>query len=265
MQLIQDALRAGHAPVHRRAAGERVLVAGGGGALGSAVVEALLSERHFAQVSVLVTQALNTALPGLKPVLWRPGSSVAQAGDPATRTALVIFDRERHANGRELPFMRPEPAGLPALAAWLKTSGVRHLVIVLPHAPATLPQALKHGLANLDEQQVANLGFEHLVFMRSAQASAAVRAEHPMQRVADWVLSQLLLMVPQRDQPVRAHKVAQFAAHIAALLSASPPGTRVVPPEAVWEAAQASDLAGWARDWLHGHERPNSPIKPMRM
>lgn len=265
MSLIHDALRAGHTPpAHRRAAGARVLVAGGAGSLGAATLEQLLASRAFVQVSVLVTQPLSTALLGLTPVLWAPTQSTVVA-PAADETALIVFDRARHANGREQAFMRPDPARLPALAAWLKARGVRRLLVVLPHAPASLPQALKQGLANLDEQAVAQLGFDHLVFMRSAQAADRAAAAHPVQRVADWVLAQMQLMVPVRDRPVRAAKVAQFAAQLAAALPSAPPGTRVVPPEVVWEAAQAADVAAFARDWLAGRATPEAPLAIPRM
>jgi hypothetical protein len=115
-------------------------------------------------------------------------------------------------------------------------------------------------LANLDEHAVAALGFEHLVFVRTAQAGAQERISHPAQRLAHWMLSQLQLMVPQRDRPVRAQKVAQFAAQLAALLPHSPPGTRVVPPETVWEAAQTDDIAALARDWLSGRAPGPGPV-----
>ncbi|HEX3141590.1 MAG TPA: hypothetical protein VHQ87_16155 [Rhizobacter sp.] len=261
MSLIHDALRAGHAPAaSRRAAGPRALVAGGGGVLGSALLEQLLGERHFAQVSVLVNQPLQTALRGLSTVLWTPEPHPA-----LERTAVVIFDRERSANGREQAFYKPQPDGLPALAAWLQARGVRHLLVVMPHTQASLPDALKRGLANLDEHAVAQLGFEHLVFMRSAQAPGHVRHAHPAQRLAHWMLSQLQLMVPQRERAVRALKVAQFAAQIAAQLPASPHGTRVVPPEVVWEAAQTPNVALIATRWLSGQPLPETPPQPLRL
>lgn len=261
---LTHALRAGHAPVPRRAPGARVLVAGGSGVLGAAVLEHLLGERSFVQVGVLVTQALNTALSGLAPVVWSGG----QAPLPTPlgcRTAVVVFDRERHANGRELAFLRPEPADLPVLAAWLHASGVRHLLVVLPLDVAALPQALRQGLSNLDEQAVAAMGFDHLVFMRAAQAPAGARPAHPGERLARWMLSQLQMMVPQRDKPVRAAKVAALATQVAAQLAGSPPGTRVLPSELVWEAAQVKDIAGLAADWLHGRAREDSPLPAVRL
>ncbi|HEY0859214.1 MAG TPA: hypothetical protein VGE16_19250, partial [Albitalea sp.] len=247
----------------RPASARRVLVAGGAGALGAAVLERLLASRSFAQVGVLVTQPLNAALRGL---VTMPSAELdAPSEGLGEDTAVIVFDRDRHANGREQAFLRPRPADLPGLAGALRARGVRDLVVVLPHAPATLPEALKQGLANLDEQAVAALGFEHLVFVRPSQAAPGARSGRPLQRVADWVLSQLQLMIPQRDKPVRAGNVAQFSAQLAVQLPGSPAGTRVVPPELVWEAAQSSDLPGLVHDWLHGRAVAESPVQTMRL
>ena len=125
------ALAAAARPLPRprgRAADRRVLVLGGGGVLGSQVVERLLAGRRFAHVGVWTTMPMQPAMSGLEPV---PDETLeAFAAD----TALVVFDRERHANGREAAFARPEPAELPALAARLRVAGVTALVIVVPHA-----------------------------------------------------------------------------------------------------------------------------------
>jgi hypothetical protein len=260
---LHDALRAGHArPLATPVAKRRVLVAGGAGALGAAVLEQLLATRGFSDVSVVVTQPLGSALQGLSALMF---DRLAEPTPAAEDTALIVFDRVRHANGREQAFLRPEPEQLGALAAELRSRGVRNLIVVLPHAPASLPDALKHGLANLDEHAVAQLGFDRLLFMRSAQAASRVRAPLFLQRVADWVLSQLSVMVAQREQPVRSSKVAQFAAQLALQLPWSPPGLRVVPPEVVWEAGQTKDVAGLVDDWLHHRERPAPALPKVRM
>jgi len=264
--LTHQALRAAQArpPAHRRGAARRALVAGGGGVLGAAVLEALLASRVFAQVGVLVTQPLGVAMGGLVPVAIPAAWDDPPPAD-AEDTAVVVFDRERHANGRERAFLRPEPGMLPALAAHLHARGAKHLVVVLPHAPASLPEALKRGLADLDEQAVAALGFEHVLLLRSAQPPAAVRAASVWQRVADGVLAQMRLMVPLTDQPVRAVKVAAFALALAEQLPAAPPGTRVVPPEVVWLAAQVrGSPATLARAWLHGESLPEASAPKRR-
>jgi hypothetical protein len=264
MSLLHEALRAGHrSPLSAAAPARQVLVAGGAGALGAAVLEELLAGGAFARVAVLVTQPLNAALRGLVTV---PADTLhAPPALHGEDTAIVVFDRERHANGREQAFLRPQPHELPALAAALRRRGVRRLVVVMPHAPASLPEALKQGLANLDEHAVAAQGFEQLVIVRSAQAPSQAGAKHPLQHVADWVLAQLQLMIPQRDKPVRARKVAQFVAALARALPQASAGTRVVPPGLVWDAAQAGDVALLVDDWLHGRATPHPSTRPMRM
>jgi len=248
MTLLHDALRGvRHTPARPAATARRVLVAGGAGALGAAVLEELLASRRYTQVGVLVTQPVNAALRGLATV---PDESLAGPVAVPEDVAVVVFDRERHANGREAAFLRPEPAALPALASTLRARGVRDLIVVMPHAPAALPEALKHGLATLDEQAVAALGFEHLLIVRSARAPATLRATSLLQRVADWVLSQLHLMIPQREKLVRPAKVAQFVAQLAAQLPHAASGTRIVPPDVVWEASQAPDVECHAAQWL---------------
>ena len=264
MSLVQDALRAGHARPPADAPRPSVLVVGAGGALGSAVLEKLLAARAFAHVRVAVSQALRVAMHGLEPLRVDTGSfDEAPAAPLGADLALVVFDRTRRSNGREDAFVRPPPEALTTLARWLLAGGVRQLVVVLPHSMASLPQALKAGLANLDEHAVAALGFEHVVFVRSAQVPADERASSALQRLADGVLTQLRFMVPPSQQPVRVQKVAAFVVALASHLPTSAPGTRVAPPELVWLAAQASDPHPLVQAWLAGAELP--PLNAPRM
>lgn len=258
MTLLNHALRAGHAHARTtQAPPATALVAGGGGALGSAVLEALLAGRRFAHVKVLATRALGTAMQGLEPVVVDDfGPAPTPAAPPIADAAVIVYDRERHANGRELAFLRPAPQDLTVQATWLRQRGVRTLLVVMPHAPAALPDALKAGLANLDEQAVAAMGFEQLVFVRSAQAPTNARAAPWLQRLADGLLAQMRLMVASPNQPVRVAKVAQFVAELALQLGHATPGTRVAPPELVWQAAQWRDPAPLVQAWLAARELP---------
>jgi nucleoside-diphosphate-sugar epimerase len=252
-----QALGAANRPAPNTADSTRaVLVAGGGGALGAAVMERALAEHRFGRVGVLADASLNPSMRRLQPVA--PTDAGLSAFAPGT--ALVVYDRARHANGREAAFWRPEPAALPDLAAQLLRAGVHTLVVVVPHSPAMLPAALMQGLASLDEGAVAALGFPHLVFMRMAQAGGPGNAGGSApERLAHWMLSQLTWMVPQRQQPVRAATVARVAVELARQLPRATPGTRVLPPEWLWQAAQAPDstaLAGLLQAWLLGQAVP---------
>jgi hypothetical protein len=260
MDLLRDALRAGAQPVPAVGPTPRaVLVAGAGGALGSEVVERLLGASGLAPVRVLATQPVQATLRGLEVVLLD-----ALSAANAAPLAVVVFDRERHANGRDAAFLRPTPDQLPALAARLHAVGVRHLLVVMPHAAASLPDALKAGLASLDEQAVAALGFERLAILRSARTPDAATSRG-LQRVADAVLAQLRVMTPQHQQPLRARKVAQIAVEAAKRLADAPPGTRVLAPEWVWQAAQQRDPGPLIEDWLHGRPWPPLSLRPGRM
>ena len=233
-------------PRLRAATARRALVVGAGGALGAAVMAQLLATRDFERVGALVDQAITPALAGFVAV---PAPEVAAFG---ADTALVVFDRQRHAHGREAALSRPEPAALPALAQRLHGAGARRLIVVVPHAPSLLPMALQQGLASLDEAAVAALGFEQLVFMRMAQDRRAAERLPAAQRLARWMLSQLRWMIPQREQPVRATTVAKVAAALAQQLAQARHATRVVPAALLWQAAQGGDVGTLVAGWLEG-------------
>jgi hypothetical protein len=243
-----DALAAANRPIRTGSTTQRrVLVLGGGGVLGSQVVEQLLARGEFAHVGVWTVLPMQPALRRLETVHETAWMSFAPD------TAVIVFDRERLANGRDEPFGLPLPGDLAALAGRLRSIGVAVLVVVVPHAPGLLPEALKTGIASLDEEAVSALDFRHLVFMRSAQAAGSVGDFEPWPaRLAGWLIGQLHWMVPQRDQPVRSRTVACVAARLAAALPGAPTGTRVLPPEVLWTAAQGNAEDEIVDAWLAG-------------
>lgn len=230
-----------------------VLVLGAGGTLGSAVLAEALVAGRFQRVMAVVSRPLASTICGLHPL---PADTLQGTPRPlGIDTAILVFERARHSNGRDDAFLQPEPADLLPLARALLAGGARRLLVVLPHAPALLPQALRHGLASLDEGAVAALGFEHLVFVRSAQAAGAgtavagVSVASRLQRFADWWMSQLAWMVPASEQPVRAVKLAALVVQLARRLPQSRPGTRVLPQDVLSRAAlDGGDTA--LGDWL---------------
>lgn len=229
------------APVNPRT----LLIAGATGALGNELLRRLAGGQRYARTLVLAREPITDGLRGVETVLV-PVLPIAQWPLCAADVALVSFDPPRLYHDRERALWTPAPAELPELARWLKACGVRTLAIVQPHAQGRLPEALKRGLASLDEQAVVAQGFERVLLVRSAQKPAAQRFARPAERLAAWMLSIFRFMVPTSEQPVRAAKVAEFAE---LALREAPAGVHVAAPELVWQAAQG-DLAGVVRAWL---------------
>jgi uncharacterized protein YbjT (DUF2867 family) len=240
LQVLQGAMRA-----QPRATKPRLLIAGATGALGNEVLRRLAGSGAFADTQVLAREAITE---GLRSVRVAVVPSADPAGWPAVPAdvAVVLFDPPRMFYERERALWTPAPEQLVALARWLRASGVKTLAVVLPHAPGRLPEALKRGLANLDEQAVAALGFDRLLFLRSAQAPGARTDRNAFERLAHWMLGIFKYMVPSSEQPVRAAKVAEL---LAVSLQLAPPGIHVAAPELVWQASQGA-LRDVARKWL---------------
>ena len=153
MDTLHQALRgAGHAAAPALRPLTSTLVVGAGGTLGSAVLAEALTAGRFQRVAAIVAGPLATAVRGLLPITW---AELQRAVDSGCDTAFLVFERERHSNGRDDAFLRPEPADLLPLAQSLRAAGVRRLLVVVPHAPALLPHALKAGFASRDEGAVA--------------------------------------------------------------------------------------------------------------
>lgn len=256
-----SALMAAAAPVARPATvAPRVLVLGGGGPLGSAVLEALLATHRFAGVGVVAVRRVAPALRALAVVDDAEPDWQALAPD----SALVVFDRTRHANGRDEAFLRPQPADLLPMASALRRVGVRRLVVVVPHKTALLPLALRQGLATLDETAVAALGFEQLVFMRLARGDESGPQRGWLPRLAAALLRQLHWMVVSTEQPVRDATVARLLAALLLALPKASGATRVLPAVLPWLVAQGEDADAVVDRWLATGQVPEWRAAPRR-
>lgn len=245
LQALQAANRVPVAPPSNGNGAGTLLIAGATGALGQELVRRLAGRHRFAHTRVLVREPIRDGLRGVETVL-APDAPIAQWPRVAADAALVLFDPPRLYHDRERALWTPEPSQLPALAAWLQACGVRTLAVVQPHAQGRLPEALKRGLASLDEQAVVALGFERVVLVRSAQKPAQERFRSPGERLAAWMLSITRFMVPVSEQPVRAAKVAEL---VDLALRIAPPGVHIAAPELVWQAAQG-ELRTVVEGWL---------------
>ena len=242
-QALQAAQR--KPPSYTGAAAATLLVAGATGALGNELLRRMAGAQRHAHMLVLAKESITDGLRGVETVVV-PALPIAQWPLLRADAALVSFDPPRLYHDRERALWTPAPADLPELARWLKACGVQTLAIVQPHAQGRMPEALKRGLASLDEQAVVALGFERVLLVRSAQKPAAQRFANPAERLAAWMLSIFRFMVPSSEQPVRASKVAEF---VELALRTAPPGVHIAAPEVVWQAAQGN-LPEVVRGWL---------------
>lgn len=258
MDTLQLALAGAAAPAARRAArAEVLLVLGGGGVLGSAVLAGALACGRFARVQAWVARELPSTLRDFEALSSLEGALRAD-------TALIVFERARRSNGRDEAFVQPQPEQLVELATQLRAGGVRRLLVVVPHAPALLPDALKHGLATLDEGRVAALGFEQLLFLRAAQAGDRAAVQGWTRRLAAGWLAQMSWMVPLREQPVRAQRLADLLVELSWRLAEATPATRVLPTELLWQAAQAEAPGAVLSAWLSGAPLPAPQLMAQR-
>lgn len=241
LQALQAAQRA-NVPSPAR---PTLLVAGAAGVLGAEVLRRLVGTQRMGATHVLVREPLQSGLRGVHGLVVDPVRPEAWP-QPRGDVGLVMFDPPRLFYDRERALWTPTPAQLPTAARWMQACGVRTLAVVMPHAQGQLPEALKRGLANLDEQAVAALGFERLIIVRSARKPEAARAGRAPERLAQWMLGIFKFMVPSSEQPVRAAKVAEL---VDVALQTAPPGIHVAAPELVWRASQG-DVRGVAAQWL---------------
>lgn len=227
---------------------QRLLVAGAGGALGRAVLHEALARGRHARVAVLTKAALQAGMRGLHALPHDAQDTRPIAAD----VAIVVFDRGRDFYGRDEAYYLPEPGELLALARRLHAGGAHTLAVVCPTAPALLPLALQQGLADLNEQALAALGFERLLFVRPTQDAPRARLASHAERLAGWMLSQLRYMIPARERPVRAETVSAFVFEVLRQWpeSASAAGTRVAGAALLWEAAQSDGPAAAVQRWL---------------
>lgn len=235
--MSQDPLQVLHAASRQPVAAaprQRLVIAGATGLLGEEVLRRLLGSGAWGVVQVLAREPVTAGLRGVQVTLV-PSEAPQDWPPAAVDVGVVLFEPARAFSERERALWTPAPGQLLEVARWLRASGAQTLAVVMPHAPGRLPDAIKRGLANLDEHAVAALGFERLLILRSARKPADPALAHPAQRLARWMLSFSSYMVPSSEQPVRAVHVAEL---LDAALRLAPPGIHVAAPEVVWQSAQ---------------------------
>lgn len=247
----------------RPAAHSPLIMAGAAGAWGQAMLHRLVGGGAYGRTVVLTRTACTDALRGLEtwlvpsddPTQWPIPEPWRMAGADTRSTAVISFDQARSWGGRELALWTPAPEQLLPVAGWLHRLGVHTLAVVTPHAQGRLPAALREGLASLDEQGVASLGFARLLLLRAARPGGPEAmpdgwAGWPV-RLASNMLSIAQYMVPSNQKTIRSEALAGV---LEAALVVLPDGLHVIPPETLWQAAQGEAgqvLEQWAQAAQH--------------
>jgi len=221
------------------------LMAGAAGTLGTEVLRRLAGGHHYRQLRVLAQEGITPALDRVQMVAIASDDPGTWPLQPAT-VGVIVFDAPRLYNDRERALWTPQPTQLPALAAWMQRCGVHTLAVVVPHDQGRLPQALKAGLANLDEQAVASMGFERLLLVRPAAAPQAPQHANVLEWLAHRMLSIFAYMVPSNEMPPQA---ADVAALVDVALREMPPGVHIAPPELARRTREAT-VQETVRAWL---------------
>ena len=225
----------------------RLIVAGATGVLGAEVLRRLAGSGRFANTQVLAKEPMATSLAQVSMV--EVNDHPAQWPAVAAQVGVVMFEPPRLYYQRERALWTPTPEQLLPLAQWLRRCGVQTLVVVVPHAQGRLPDAIKRGLANLDEQALSALGFERLLLVRAAQKMPAASVSGILNKTAAWMLGVMSYMIPASELPVRPSKLAEF---IDIALHQLPTGTHVASPELLWRAADQGNTQLAVMTWLNG-------------
>ncbi len=253
MSPLSDALRGALHPTAAAPSPGPALVLGAGGWLGAAVLSQVLAAGH-SRVGAWVQRAMASTHRGLVGVsqseLATPSDAQREAW--AGATAYVVLERPGLVGARDAAFVAPDVAQLPVLARQLRALGAKRLFVVVPHAANTLPEALRHGFANADEQALAGLGFEQVVLVRSSRDAASLPPGTPwLDRLAAAWWAQLRWIVPDAERPLRSVALARVVVAAARVLRQAPPGVRVLPQGLASRAAHAPEgaeavLRAWA-------------------
>lgn len=172
-------MQAGAPPRH-------VLVAGAGGATGSAVLHGLLGHATHDRVTVLTTRAFLQTTARLDHAVV--DTAAWSDALPAADHAVIVFGTALRA--REAVYWQPARADLLPLARALHARGVRGLEVVFAEG----------GLNVVERLALHRIGFDSVTEGRRSVASVLARSQpsgHALERLAAWMIHLVVSTVQQ--------------------------------------------------------------------
>jgi hypothetical protein len=212
-----------------------LIFAGATGVLGNEVLRRVAGSGRYGQVHVLAREPVRTIISGVA-LQCMPEDVVEQWPLLTADIGVVMFEPARMFYERERALWVPKASQIEPLARWMRLCGVNTLLVVMPYAQGTLPVAVAHGFASLSEQAVSAMGFDTVVWLRSAQKATPEPAKSMALKARDLVLSVFSYMMPASEQPLRASQIAQA---VSSALVAAPTGLHVITHKMIWEAGQS--------------------------
>ena len=220
----------------------RVLVAGGTGLVGRALLAQLVVDPRCRSVTALVRQAgQRQGLPrGVTAqlvdytLLGQPGAAALPAAD----WAFCCLGTTIKAAGSQAAFRAADFDAVLAFARAAQAAGVRRLGVVSAMGAHAGSRVFYNRVKGDAEQALAALGFQHLVLARPSlllgDRSALGQTARPGERVAQALMPVLGWLLPRKLRPISANAVA--CALRLAMVDAAP-GTTVLESDALAKLA----------------------------
>ena len=226
----------------------RVLVAGGTGLVGRALLAQCVADPRCRSVTGLVRQATQrqglprgvTALVVDYTALGQPGSPALPAAD----WAFCCLGTTIKTAGSQAAFRAADVEAVLAFARAAQAAGVRRLGVVSAMGANARSSVFYNRVKGEAEQALAALGFQHLVLARPSlllgDRSALGQPSRPAERVAQALMPALGWLLPLKLRPIRAGAVAT-ALRLA--LADAAPGTTVLESDALARSAASAAAA----------------------
>jgi hypothetical protein len=220
------------------AAPRAALALGMVGALGEALLAALVASSGYSIVHLAVVQPLGSGTPRLRP--WIVGDGVVIADD-----AFICLTDAALPVAKGSPLARYAPEKVLDAARIAREAGVRRLVLVAPLTALLQLNASAHTLASADELALTEMGFDTVLIVRPTLDPPGVGAGWMQATLRAATRAVRDIMLPGNVQPLRAQTAA------GAILEAArraPPGVHVLGAAALATIVEQTGAPNTRRD-----------------
>jgi uncharacterized protein YbjT (DUF2867 family) len=223
-------------------AASRILIAGGSGLIGQAVLEQLLA-RPSIQIVALVRRPLGLVAPELTEIVCDFGSLEAHPLPDADVAICCLGTTLKVAGSREA-FHRVDFDYIVNFARAAKKAGVKRFVLLSSAGASPSARVYYSRVKGETETAVKDVGFERLVIARPSlllgDRGRLGQPTRPIESAAQGFLKPLVAIIPMAFRPIRAEVVARALVRLAD------------------EAGQGILIAESARLFQAGSEKPGS-------